>query len=94
MEGMNLSVCVFVCPDKTLHNFWWNEEILMKFSGPVKLCADNFYAGVLDQLTSRVQPWLKKTCSYILFLLHELLSNKDRYTFLETLELGREKIGS
>ena len=27
---------------KKLNNFGWNERILMKFLGPVQLCASNF----------------------------------------------------
>jgi len=40
-EGMHLSFCVFVL-EKKLNNFWWNERILMKFSGPVQLFTSNF----------------------------------------------------
>jgi hypothetical protein len=57
-----LSVCQFVCLStvriKKLNNFWRNERILMKFSGPVQLLTSNFWAGLSDHPASRVRPWL------------------------------------
>ena len=55
-----LSVCLCVCVSvriKKLNNFWWNERILMKFSGPVQLLASNFWAGESDQPAQRLRPW-------------------------------------
>jgi len=58
--GVRVSVCVSVCVSvwiKKLNNFWWNERILMKFSGPVQLLASNFWAGESDQPAQRLRPW-------------------------------------
>ncbi len=43
-EGVCLSVCLSV-RIKKLNNFWWNERILMKFSGPVELLTYHFCHG-------------------------------------------------
>ncbi len=60
--GVHVSVCLSVCLSvriKKLNNFWWNERILIKFSGPVQLLASNFWAGESDQPAQRLQPWAK-----------------------------------
>jgi len=59
---MNGRVCVCLSvPIIKLNNFWKNERILMKISGPVQLCTRNFWVGVSDQPASRVQPSAKNS---------------------------------
>ncbi len=46
--SIHMSVCLSVCLSvriKKLNNFWLNERILMKFSGPVQLLTSNFWLG-------------------------------------------------
>ncbi len=49
-EGARLSVRI-----KKLNNFWWNERILMKFSGAVQLWTSNFLAAVDDCVSIPLQ---------------------------------------
>lgn len=70
------SVCMSLLEIRS-NNFWRNEHISEKFSGPVQLHTSNIWAGVLDHSSSRYGPDLKITCFFKIYLLPELLSHKD-----------------
>ncbi len=93
-QSVHLSALCLSSLVKKFNNFWWNERILMKFSGPDQLRKGNFCAGVSDKLASRLQPWAENS----LFL--ENITSMSFYLtvtwhiFLETPGLGLKKWGT